>query len=61
MILNKVHVIYWKYFDGSSGGIVKAYVKQEAAESDLKMLKENAESQREFVLVEIELDTRGTR
>lgn len=60
MILTKVHVIYWKYFDGSSGGIVKAYVKPEAAQSDLKMLQENAESQRGFVLVEVELDTRGT-
>lgn len=61
MSLNKIHVIYWKYFDGSDGGIVKAYVTPEAAQSDLKMLRENAAGQREFLLVEVELDTRGTR
>lgn len=50
---NKVHVIYWKYSDGSDCGVIKAYDNAETAEADLKMLNEHCNGMRVFKLAEV--------
>lgn len=49
-----IHVLTWYYFDGSGHGVIRAYEDKEEADSDLSMLREQAQI-RQYELTEVPL------
>jgi len=50
----EVHVLWWKYYDGSGCGLVRAYKDKDRAEEDLALV-ESLEDTRVYRLDSVEL------
>lgn len=47
--MKEVHVLWWRYSDGSASGVLRAYVDRQRAEEDMKLIEE-AFSSKEYHL-----------
>jgi len=54
----EIHVIWWRYLDGSASGVLRAYADKERAEEDLLLL-EYDECGREYIITTVPIYGRG--
>ena len=45
--MEEVHVIWWRYSDGSSAGVLRAYADRQRADEDMDLL-ESSESMKSY-------------
>jgi len=45
--MEEVHVIWWRYGDGSGAGVLRAYADQQRADEDMDLL-ENSDCSRQY-------------
>ena len=49
----KIHLLYWKYYDGSDCGYIRAYHDKIRAEEDYELVKGSTEKR--YYLVEVDV------